>query len=662
MKKLVFSILGLYTIAGAMASPEKPANLETAISKKASKPSVDRIITNDKVSKPVVTRTGENTYEFGYCAGIGTALGYPSGQVLEAAIEIPTYMAKGWEGMEITKVYIGFGYSVNKDIYLYVTGDLEGEPDYMQEATLKYDAITFNALGQGEITQTWNEVELTTPYKIDGNPFYLGYQVMCTSAPCYPIGFDNIYTADQLGDILGAPDGPNGEMVYYNLGEYYGSVSLRFEMQGEMKADLDANVGTLFLDNNVISKDDEFLSAFTLLNIGANDITDLDVSCTIGGKEVKDLNVTLYGAEAEGPIPFGVLGFVEVKGKPGDITGIDLPLEVTINNLVGKNGSVPYGYTLPAIPITVLTKTFPKNFIVEEFTGTWCSWCPRGLVGMEYMQENYMDKGFIGIGVHANTSLGTDPMAAESYQAMADWYSEGSYPSAVLNRDAYFDPSVSTLTSYFQQMEGMGTLAKVDVEAQYKEDENVIYATATTEFADNSSDANYALAFVLTQDNVGPYYQQNAFAGGANGEMGGWESKGRRVETMYNMVARYIDSEFGIEGSVPSKVEADKKYDYSVTMAVDEIEKQTSDFIPVNINDCYVIALLIDENSGVIVNGAQVSLKGQAGVEGILADPENGLYQVYNPQGIKVLETKESSDLNNLPKGIYIINGKKIAL
>lgn len=49
-----------------------------------------------------------------------------------------------------------------------------------------------------------------------------------------------------------------------------------------------------------------------------------------------------------------------------------------------------------------------------------------------------------------------------------------------------------------------------------------------------------------------------------------------------------------------------------------------------------------------------------AGIESVVASPADGMYRVYNLKGVKVLETKDASRLNELGKGIYIINGKKV--
>lgn len=52
------------------------------------------------------------------------------------------------------------------------------------------------------------------------------------------------------------------------------------------------------------------------------------------------------------------------------------------------------------------------------------------------------------------------------------------------------------------------------------------------------------------------------------------------------------------------------------------------------------------------------NLTAPAAVESIEAEGMNG-YKVYNLQGVKVLESKSELNLNQLPKGVYIINGKK---
>ena len=285
MKKLLFTIFGLGAFLGASAGIEVP-QLERAIpgTQTVNKNDVKRII-GGRNQQPILTRTGENTYEFAYCAGIGQAFGYGAqyaGYVLEEAIEIPTYMAKGWEGMKITKVYIALGYTTNKDVNVFIANDLEGEAEVFQPAKLKYNAISFDSSGQGSVDQIWNEVELEEPYTIDGNPFYVGFQNKLTNGSCFPICVDMLYSDWELGDNVGLSVGANGSMQYQHIGELYGNLCIKFEMEGEMTAQQDALPGALFPDELVLSGN-EFSAGFTLLNIGEKTITDMDVTYLIDG-------------------------------------------------------------------------------------------------------------------------------------------------------------------------------------------------------------------------------------------------------------------------------------------------------------------------------------------------------------------------------------------
>lgn len=58
---------------------------------------------------------------------------------------------------------------------------------------------------------------------------------------------------------------------------------------------------------------------------------------------------------------------------------------------------------------------------------------------------------------------------------------------------------------------------------------------------------------------------------------------------------------------------------------------------------------------------AEVDVVGSAGVEMTTAD-KNGVVRVYNLQGVKVMETMDASDVNNLGAGLYIVNGKKVLI
>ena len=78
---------------------------------------------------------------------------------------------------------------------------------------------------------------------------------------------------------------------------------------------------------------------------------------------------------------------------------------------------------------------------MEEYTGTWCGWCPRGAVGMAKMQEKYGEK-FVGMVYHTDASK--DPMVTTT---PATEYAGA--PWGVLDRTLDADPFYG-LTEYCQ--------------------------------------------------------------------------------------------------------------------------------------------------------------------------------------------------------------------
>ena len=78
------------------------------------------------------------------------------------------------------------------------------------------------------------------------------------------------------------------------------------------------------------------------------------------------------------------------------------------------------------LTIDVLSQLGTKRVLIEEGTGTWCPWCPRGAVAMDYMFETYPDE-FVGVAVHVG-----DVMQIADYDPITGLF--GGYPGAVIDR------------------------------------------------------------------------------------------------------------------------------------------------------------------------------------------------------------------------------------
>lgn len=565
---------------------------------------------------------------FGYSGDVAIGLGTSDKSITKVAgaIEIPAELSKAWVGANLTGVNIGYGYSTEKIVTVFLTEALDKEPFYTQEAVVT---------NQGG----WNKVTFDVPQKITGEDFYVGYSVPYSATTQKPIGIDNIKTDNPYSAFVNTYD------EWEDIGKFYGSVCLRIVMEGDNLPQNSIEATNLQLPGLVeLSK--PFAASMEVYNDGVKTVQDLTVKCLINGEEVSGTVVTLL----EGPIPSGEHGTVEISNIVCPQTGKELKVEIEVTEVNGEEDESYIDNNVSG-SINCAAKTFYQQMLVEEFTGTWCGYCPIGLVGMAYMKEHYGNQGFNGIAVHNG-----DDMTVPSYSSFATTYSQGSYPSALINRSIYFlEPSSEVMEAYFKEVTKYPSIAGVELEAQYVEQENVVKVKSLSEFSFDEENANYAMAYVIVEDNVGPYTQTNYFAGGANGGLEGWSNKPTKAEnTYYNEVARIIKTTYGIEGSIPSAVKASTEYEYQTELSCEEVE---------NIEECEVIALLIDKNTGVVVNSTKASIENSnTGIQGIESDSESGRISVYNLQGVKVLETMNSQDLNTLSKGIYIINGKKYKL
>lgn len=561
---------------------------------------------------------------FGYCGDISRGLGTADpGTIEKAAIEIPQELAQKWAGNSVTKVMVGYGSSSQSDINVFFSGSLDDEPSYSQEYTI------LNQLG-------WNTVTLDTPYEITGQSFFVGYGSLIGNANDKPIGIDDLKNSNEYSSWIEI----NGD--WRNYSTFFGNVCIKIVIEGD-----NLPINEVVLDSayapQLVKKGDPFSVAIEVTNLGVSPVKSISSQYTINGETAEVENIIF----PDGEIASQQSGRILLSGLVCDVVSIDIPLEISLGLINGEeNESKEANYIIVNIDCSEIC--YSQAVVVEEFTGTWCGWCPRGIVGMKYMEENYGDKGFIGIAVHY-----ADDMTAESYVPLAlKYYSSPGFPSALANRGEVFDPSVESLLQHYNDITPLWAPAAIEVTANYNEEENTLTATATTEYSFSTTESPYKVAFVITENKVGPYFQDNNFTGGELGQiLEGWSDKPFNVLTLYDEVARDIKDLYGIEGSVPSLITAQNPYIYTTELPLENIT---------DINNCRVIALIID-NDGKIVNGAKTSIGGLAGIKDFESNsPE--LIKVYNLQGVKVLETEDANLLNTLSPGIYLANGKKIMI
>jgi len=140
-----------------------------------------------------------------------------------------------------------------------------------------------------------------------------------------------------------------------------------------------------------------------------------------------------------------------------------------------------------------------------------------------------------------------DPMTVEAYDASIGGMISG-YPSGLVDRGVEYDPSQFEIP--FLERIQIAPKAFIENGASWDAATRTLNVSATADFQETVT-GNYKVAVVLTEDAVtgtdSGYAQANAYAGGNNGAMGGYEDLPSPVpasQMVYDHVARAISPSF----------------------------------------------------------------------------------------------------------------------
>lgn len=179
-----------------------------------------------------------------------------------------------------------------------------------------------------------------------------------------------------------------------------------------------------------------------------------------------------------------------------------------------------------------------KMVLIEEGTGTWCPWCTRGTHTLDMLDKLYKDYA-TSIAVHFG-----DPMQPQFYgDFMNENYFSG-YPSGTINRTHSSGMGLpETEHHMFNEMtKAPASTFKTAAELSG----NTLNVTVTYEMLSDVT-TDWLVACALIENGVtgegSNYAQANAYAGGANGPMGGFENKPNLIpaeDMVYDHVGRAI--------------------------------------------------------------------------------------------------------------------------
>lgn len=504
----------------------------------------------------------------------------------------------------------------------------------------------------------WVEVTFAEPYTITEEGVYAGYSltvpsvdtdnandpnkvpIMCIASN--DLGNLYMHTSRSVRKWRNLP-----ETAYYGTGAYAMVVRLTGDNVKEHAAAL------LPPDelNTYLAVGKKTTLTLTLENHGTAAISNIDYEMTIGGETIeKHVNVTVKGSY------FGSNANLKVE-IPAQQTAGTYPVSITVKKLDGVDNE-------DVQPTTTFTMAYLSEFpkhkpLMEEYTGTWCQYCPRGMAGMEAMNKLYPDD-FVGVAFHNGDAM----TITQLYPNEVNSFPNG-YLDRVQNVNPFSGSSGASLgiKDDWKRRQNIIAPASIELKAVWADEaQTKLEVTSTTTFVRDFKNSPYQLTYILTADGLkgdtNDWWQVNALSGDAEAKKDPYlavfanqSSPIKNIE--YNDVAIQLSNSraLAMEGTLPGSVEGGKGYEHKYVFDVTENElvQDKTKLRPV--------VVLIDTTTGEAVNADKVGVSSET--DGISEIPSGDELQRADGRSYD-LQGRELNAAHRAMRGIYIVNGKKV--
>lgn len=411
--------------------------------------------------------------------------------------------------------------------------------------------------------------------------------------------------ADFTSEALYSTEGEAAEWNEHSLslGEWSGqTVYIAFVNNSE-------NCNILALDDiNVFTYD----HTFTLTNLTPEAVSSPGI-VRVSGEVASSGFMPVAGFKAEllyeGSVY--VSDYSDVIIEPGESVafefevGIDVALDTTedyILTISALDGS-------DVLVVNGSVTCFERMVLIEEGTGTWCQYCPSGQYALELLHEKYPN-AFVDVAVHMKDQLSVNDYS----NAMTKFFARG-IPWCTMNRSTSvcgdpYDDGETLLKSAMT----MGSIGKIACKASLKND-NMLTADVTAEFGKVIEDGEYALSFLVVEDDMTGYAQSN-FYSGSNMDMGGLEDLPDPIpagEYFFANVCRMIYPSFeGDTEAFPAGTERHTPITLTRTFELPELQ---------NTDNLKVVALITKTSTGEVVNVCETVPSVSDAVDEVISGP-----------------------------------------
>lgn len=432
-----------------------------------------------------------------------------------------------------------------------------------------------------------------------------------------------------------------GFMSNNQLGNFGSAANLDWSLDGKTKSIMAAHILIKTTGNSTIKDNDMMAvsSGVVRANVAGKG-GDVQVSMTNMGLD--PISSFEYQFECEGetktnkfefekPMPFYSVGTFNLQAAVGKAVGpkegkFTITKVNTVADEYADNKDNELGY-----PVVMMEKGYKRTPVVEEFTSVGCGYCPFGAAGMKRLHDTLGDEVvLIAAHSHMNQQL-QDPMHDAEYATLGSNMGISGLPHAVINRQyqghPYFDavPTAEKIaTSDVCEADMTIKVGAVSANKLVK----TIDVTTTLNFDFDVKAGDYSMVYALTEDGITGVRQLTYLPGMVDQNMSinpGF-TRDQIIEAMAEgdpyLIEVLKDGKKDGSGNYWSEptydhvsrgvTNADGQHPDNLPAATKNtpIEVKAKVNIPATVKDrknLKVVAMLIDNKTGVVVTGRQAA-------------------------------------------------------
>ena len=468
-------------------------------------------------------------------------------------------------------------------------------------------------------------VTLDKPYTIPEGGVYAGYSLTVDDVEAEEANEAPVVVTDQASEGGLYLHTSDGFLKWLDLGDLFGgSAAITVGLAGE---NIKANAATVAdgEDTYALSGQQTTIPV-TVVNHGSNGIQSVELSYTVAGQagsQTFDVDVSaIYGGKTS--VSLTVPAISEKGNHELTITA------AKVNSHANEDPNA--GATQSLIVLNTLPK---KRALLEEYTGFWCGWCPRGYVGLEQLAVQYPDE-YILASYHNGDEL--EIMSSSSFPSQVN-----GFPAAWMDRavslDAYYgtgDKDFGIADDLAQRNKLFGQ-ADLTLTPKLSDDGSSVGITTNVTFPYTLEGGNFTVEYLLLADGLTDpsWGQSNYYAGGNAGNPEYMDAFTQTTdETVYGLpfndvVVLTSELLYG-SGNNITDAEADTPVSLSYSFNLSDAYNTSNQSVIQDTDNLKVVAILINKETGEVVNANKANVAIATGISEI----QNPKLQVQGSEGI----------------------------